>query len=206
VRAGQKTGHFLDQRANRMRVGELAAGCDVLDLFASTGGFTVHAAAGGRHQRAQRRPVGAHLGGDEEEPGPQRPPPRCGRLRTTTSEVGRRVRGDERAGPGRQHLRPGHHRSAVVRPESAPASTAHFGPMPASPTWHSRWFDRAARSCRRRVPAGSLPRHSSRLCSMQPTSPAMNSIELARTGHDLDHPVTFPRGRLLEGGLSGRVR
>ena len=47
VRAGQKTGHFLDQRANRMRVGELAAGCDVLDLFASTGGFTVHAAAGG---------------------------------------------------------------------------------------------------------------------------------------------------------------
>jgi hypothetical protein len=47
VRAGQKTGHFLDQRANRIRVGEMSAGRDVLDVFASTGGFSVHAAAGG---------------------------------------------------------------------------------------------------------------------------------------------------------------
>jgi len=47
VRAGQKTGHFLDQRANRIRVGTMAAGRDVLDVFASTGGFSVHAAAGG---------------------------------------------------------------------------------------------------------------------------------------------------------------
>ena len=47
VRAGQKTGHFLDQRANRLRVGSMAADRDVLDVFASTGGFSVHAAAGG---------------------------------------------------------------------------------------------------------------------------------------------------------------
>lgn len=47
VRAGQKTGHFLDQRANRIRVGEMASNRDVLDVFASTGGFSVHAAAGG---------------------------------------------------------------------------------------------------------------------------------------------------------------
>jgi 23S rRNA (cytosine1962-C5)-methyltransferase len=47
VRAGQKTGHFLDQRANRIRVGAMASGRDVLDVFASTGGFSVHAAAGG---------------------------------------------------------------------------------------------------------------------------------------------------------------
>jgi 23S rRNA (cytosine1962-C5)-methyltransferase len=47
VRKGQKTGHFLDQRANRIRVGEMAGGADVLDVFASTGGFSVHAAAGG---------------------------------------------------------------------------------------------------------------------------------------------------------------
>ncbi len=44
---GQKTGHFLDQRDNRVRVGELAAGRSVLDVFACTGGFSVHAAAGG---------------------------------------------------------------------------------------------------------------------------------------------------------------
>jgi 23S rRNA (cytosine1962-C5)-methyltransferase len=47
VRTGQKTGHFLDQRANRILVGEMARGRDVLDVFASTGGFSVHAAAGG---------------------------------------------------------------------------------------------------------------------------------------------------------------
>ncbi|MCP5026367.1 MAG: class I SAM-dependent rRNA methyltransferase [Actinomycetia bacterium] len=45
--SGQKTGHFLDQRDNRVRVAELAAGADVLDVFSCTGGFSVHAAAGG---------------------------------------------------------------------------------------------------------------------------------------------------------------
>lgn len=44
---GQKTGHFLDQRDNRIRVGRLAAGKRVLDVFSCTGGFSVHAAAGG---------------------------------------------------------------------------------------------------------------------------------------------------------------
>jgi 23S rRNA (cytosine1962-C5)-methyltransferase len=44
---GQKTGHFLDQRDNRMLVAREAQGAKVLDVFASTGGFTVHAAAGG---------------------------------------------------------------------------------------------------------------------------------------------------------------
>ena len=44
---GQKTGHFLDQRDNRARVRDLAAGARVLDVFSCTGGFTVHAAAGG---------------------------------------------------------------------------------------------------------------------------------------------------------------
>lgn len=44
---GQKTGHFLDQRENRARVRDLAGGARVLDVFACTGGFSVHAAAGG---------------------------------------------------------------------------------------------------------------------------------------------------------------
>ena len=44
---GHKTGHFLDQRDNRAVVGSLAEGADVLDVFCCTGGFTVHAAAGG---------------------------------------------------------------------------------------------------------------------------------------------------------------
>jgi 23S rRNA (cytosine1962-C5)-methyltransferase len=44
---GQKTGHFLDQRDNRARVGALSGGARVLDVFSCTGGFSVHAAAGG---------------------------------------------------------------------------------------------------------------------------------------------------------------
>jgi 23S rRNA (cytosine1962-C5)-methyltransferase len=44
---GQKTGHFLDQRDNRILVRGSSAGCDVLDVFCSTGGFAVNAAAGG---------------------------------------------------------------------------------------------------------------------------------------------------------------
>lgn len=47
VARGQKTGHFLDQRDNRALVRAAAEGAEVLDVFASTGGFTVHAAAGG---------------------------------------------------------------------------------------------------------------------------------------------------------------
>jgi 23S rRNA (cytosine1962-C5)-methyltransferase len=44
---GQKTGHFLDQRDNRALVRSMAEGRDVLDVFASTGGFALAAAAGG---------------------------------------------------------------------------------------------------------------------------------------------------------------
>jgi 23S rRNA (cytosine1962-C5)-methyltransferase len=46
VEAGQKTGFFLDQRENRQRVRGLAAGRDVLDCFAYTGGFSIAALAG----------------------------------------------------------------------------------------------------------------------------------------------------------------
>jgi 23S rRNA (cytosine1962-C5)-methyltransferase len=47
VEQGQKTGFFLDQRENRQRVRELAAGRDVLDGFSYTGGFSIAALAGG---------------------------------------------------------------------------------------------------------------------------------------------------------------
>lgn len=44
---GQKTGAFLDQRENRRRIRDLADGASVLDVFCCSGGFSVHAAAGG---------------------------------------------------------------------------------------------------------------------------------------------------------------
>ncbi|MDI6770221.1 MAG: class I SAM-dependent methyltransferase [Anaerolineales bacterium] len=44
---GHKTGFYLDQRDNRCRLGALAREREVLDCFCYTGGFTVHALAGG---------------------------------------------------------------------------------------------------------------------------------------------------------------
>ncbi|WP_313111835.1 class I SAM-dependent rRNA methyltransferase [Aequorivita sediminis] len=44
---GHKTGFFLDHRANRYRVGQLAKDKTVLDVFSYAGGFSVHALAGG---------------------------------------------------------------------------------------------------------------------------------------------------------------
>ena len=47
VVSGQKTGFFLDQRDNRARVRDRSVGRRVLDVFSFNGGFSVSAAAGG---------------------------------------------------------------------------------------------------------------------------------------------------------------
>jgi 23S rRNA (cytosine1962-C5)-methyltransferase len=44
---GQKTGFFLDQRENRARVKALSRGKSVLNVFSYTGGFSIYAADGG---------------------------------------------------------------------------------------------------------------------------------------------------------------
>jgi 23S rRNA (cytosine1962-C5)-methyltransferase len=47
LESGQKTGFYLDQRQNRLRVRELSEGRDVLDCFCYTGGFTLNVLVGG---------------------------------------------------------------------------------------------------------------------------------------------------------------
>lgn len=47
IATGQKTGFFLDQRANRLAVRPLAPDREVLDCFCYTGGFALHAAKAG---------------------------------------------------------------------------------------------------------------------------------------------------------------
>jgi 23S rRNA (cytosine1962-C5)-methyltransferase len=44
---GQKTGMFLDQRENRRRLGQLARGARVLDVYTYAGGFALNALKGG---------------------------------------------------------------------------------------------------------------------------------------------------------------
>lgn len=53
LQAGQKTGLYLDQARNRLRVAAYCHGAEVLDAFCYTGGFTLAAAAAGaRHVTA----------------------------------------------------------------------------------------------------------------------------------------------------------
>ena len=47
IEEGHKTGFYLDQRDNRLRVRELTRDKEILDCFCYTGGFTVNALAGG---------------------------------------------------------------------------------------------------------------------------------------------------------------
>jgi 23S rRNA (cytosine1962-C5)-methyltransferase len=47
VMGGQKTGFYLDQRANRERCARFATGRDVLNVFGYTGGFSVYAGHAG---------------------------------------------------------------------------------------------------------------------------------------------------------------
>jgi 23S rRNA (cytosine1962-C5)-methyltransferase len=47
IRSGHKTGFYLDQRVNRVRVANYAAGREMLNCFAYTGGFTVPAMQAG---------------------------------------------------------------------------------------------------------------------------------------------------------------
>jgi len=47
LRGGQKTGFYIDQRYNRKRLGQLAAGRQVLNCFCYTGAFSAYALAGG---------------------------------------------------------------------------------------------------------------------------------------------------------------
>jgi 23S rRNA (cytosine1962-C5)-methyltransferase len=47
VLRGQKTGFFLDQRENRRKVGVLASGRSLLNVFSFSGGFSLYAARGG---------------------------------------------------------------------------------------------------------------------------------------------------------------
>ena len=48
VRAGHKTGFYLDQRDNRLLLADLMRDADVLDCFSYTGGFGLYAAALGK--------------------------------------------------------------------------------------------------------------------------------------------------------------
>jgi 23S rRNA (cytosine1962-C5)-methyltransferase len=58
---GHKTGFYLDQRDNRKHLRTIAHGCDVLDCFSYTGGFTLSALASGARSVTAVESSGAAL-------------------------------------------------------------------------------------------------------------------------------------------------
>ncbi|MBK7021043.1 MAG: class I SAM-dependent rRNA methyltransferase [Candidatus Microthrix parvicella] len=203
VRRGQKTGHFLDQRANRLRVGRLAEGCDVLDVFASTGGFSVHAAAGGARSVHSVDLSAPTLAAAEANMA----------LNIDRSEVAACVHTTEvgdafevmstlaRSGAGYDVV-------VIDPPSFAQKQSSVEGAVRA----YARLTHLALPLLR---PGGVLVQAScsSRVSADQFFAAVLGAAdvagdqldELARTGADLDHPVTFPEGAYLKAGF-WRVR
>jgi 23S rRNA (cytosine1962-C5)-methyltransferase len=199
VRSGQKTGHFIDQRGNRALAGSMAQGAAVLDLFASTGGFGVYAAAGGA-KRVHSVDVSAPtLAVAERNMALNASLPNvaaCGH----TTEVG----------------------DAFVVMERLAAARKVFDMVVVDPPSFAQRQDRVESALRAYArlttlacgvlrPGGVLVQAS---CSSR-VSPAQffgtvasaamlagrEIGEIARTGHEPDHPVTFPEGEYLKAGF-----
>jgi len=193
---GQKTGHFLDQRENRALAGAFAEGADVLDVFSCTGGFSVHAAAGGARSV---RSV------DQSEPA----------LATARANVARNrhlpavaaCRHDTEAGDAfevlERHARAGRTWDLVV------VDPPSFAPRQEAVERALRAYARLTRlglavtrpggvlvqsSCSSRIDADTFHRQLHEVAAGE----GRRLEVLARTGHPVDHPATFPEARYLK--------
>lgn len=199
VRAGQKTGHFLDQRANRLRIGRLSAGRSVLDVFASTGGFGVHAAAGGArsvHSVDISAPTLAAAERNMALNNNRAEVAAC----THTIEVGDAF--DVMVGLARKGVT---YDIVVVDPPS-------FAQKKASIDVAVRAYTRLTHLALRLVKPGGTFMQAS--CSsrvdvdlffatvLDAADAAGRELrQMVRTGHDIDHPVSFPEGAYLKAGF-----
>ncbi len=199
VRRGQKTGWFLDQRANRLMVGTMTSGLDVLDVFSATGGFSVHAAAGGARSVTSVDVSAPTLAAAVRnmELNLDRPAVRACRRSTRAGDAYDVMAGLARAGE-RFGL-------VVVDPPSfAQRQTQVDGAL--------RAYGRLTKLAVGLVEPGGVLMQAS--CSSRVTPGAFyDTVERAasaagrplrtitRTGHDVDHPVTFPQGEYLKAGF-----
>ena len=199
VRTGQKTGHFLDQRSNRMRLGRQSKGKDVLDVFASTGGFGVHAAAGGATSV-----LAVDLSAPTLDAAARNMAHNAQRPEVTacdfTTEIGDAF--DVMVALGRAHR---DFDIVIVDPPS-------FAQRQSSIEVAVRAYTRLTHLALRLVRPGGLlvqASCSSRVPAELFYSTVLDAAEAAgrdlrqqvRTGHDVDHPVTYPEGAYLKAGF-----
>lgn len=193
---GPKTGHFLDQRDNRGLVRGMAAGAKVLDVFASTGGFSVSAAAGGAesvHLVDVSEPALATARRNLEHNRHIRSVREC-RVHTTADDAFAAMR--ELADRGETYD------LVVLDPPSFAQSAAA---APAARRAYFRLTQAAIELIRR---GGSLVQAS---CSSRVGDEEFFQIvhdaagqagarlrEIRRTGHAIDHPIAFDQGAYLK--------
>ena len=193
VLLGHKTGFFLDHRAGRKRVGVLAAGRRVLDVFSYAGGFAVHALMGGARevtcvdisqQALQLATENAALNVDESDE----------RLRTLAGdafEVMARLQSEGEL-----------FELVVVDP---PSFAKRASEVPGALQAYRRLTRLALpvvaaggvlvlASCSARVPATEFYALQEQVLRES----GVNYEVLDRTGHDVDHPVSFAEGAYLK--------
>ncbi len=199
-RRGQKTGFFLDQRDNRQRVRERSGGHDVLDLFSCTGGFSAAAAVGGarRVTSVDMSPSAIETAERvmQANAGPSGPTPWEGIVGDAFDVMRRLKKEGRRFGV------------VVVDPPS-------FAQRQANIAGGLRAYGNLAELALDLVePGGTLVQSS---CSSRITAEAFFAkvheiaaassrrlVEIERTAHAIDHPVTFPEGAYLK-ALIARV-
>jgi len=204
VVAGQKTGFFLDQRDNRARVEKLAAGKRVLNVFAYTGGFSLYAARGG---------ATAVTSLDLSQPALE--------TAETNFHLNRHLSGVAAAAHTLLHG------DAFQRMEELAAQKRMFDLVIVDPPSFARQqaeteralaaYARLTRLALRLLPPGGILVQSSCSSRVQ-TADFFDMIhqtaqkekrplrqaqhrplrEIERTGHPLDHPVSFPEGEYLK--------
>ena len=205
VRRGQKTGHFIDQRGNRAIVGSMAQGRDVLDVFASTGGFSVHAAAGGARRVHSVDLSAPTLAVAERNMAHNAELPTVAACRHT-AEVGDAFEVMERLASERESFD-----IVVIDP---PSFAQRQDRVESALRAYARLTTLACGVLRR---GGVLVQAScsSRVTSEQFYGTVVSAAvaagreigEIARTGHEPDHPIGFPEGSYLKAGfwsLDGR--
>lgn len=197
---GQKTGHFLDQRDNRALVGSMlraaGGGQRVLDVYAATGGFSVHAAAAGAATVVSVDASAPTLAAAERNMA----------LNTDLPEVRacrhRTVVGDAEEVMTRLHRNGERFDVVVVDPPSFAQRQEHVDRALAA---YARLTERAAAllvdggllvqaSCSSRVTADRF--HATVLGALQRTDRQVDILR--RTAHPIDHPVTFAEGAYLK--------
>lgn len=199
VRRGQKTGFFLDQRRTRASVGQLCSRAEVLDVFAASGGFSVHAAAGGA-RRVHSVDLSAPTLASAEVNMRRNASIHAVRRCTHTVEVGDAFAVLRRLGDDRERFD-----VVVVDPPSFATRQSQVDRAMAAYARLTRLALRTVRSggllvqasCSSRVPADAFYR------GVTATADAsdVRLVELERFGHDVDHPVTFPEGAYLKSGV-----